>query len=510
MNKKTLICLLAALPGLFLISCHSSEKKPRIAIAGISIECSTFSPAQSEMDAFRIARGDEMYRNYPFLSEDSVLRNEAEWFPAMTASATPGGIVTRETYDSLVVQIQNELRKNLPYDALFFDIHGAMSVVGMDDPEGDLILKMREVIGEEPLISTSMDLHGSVSHRLAENTDLITCFRMAPHEDRYISKRRTVSNLLERLQNNSGAPAYKAWVKVPILLPGEKTSTRVEPGKTLYAYVPEVADSEGVTDAAIWISYAWADEPRNHGTVVVTGDDKEAVEKGARHLAEKFWEVREQFEFVAPTDSLEACLAAALKSDKKPYFISDMGDNPTAGGAGDVTWTLTKLLARPEFKKADGPTLIYASIPGPELVAQAKAAGEGGKVSGRAGAMVDNRYAPPVLLEGTVEKILESPNNTEVVIRVGSMRVIVTEKRKPYHYERDFDNLGLAPRTADIIVVKLGYLTEQLYDMRGDWMMALTRGGVDQDLEKLPYKRIERPMFPFDKDMEDPDRKSVV
>ena len=143
---------------------------------------------------FRIARGDEMYRNYPFLSEDSVLRNEAEWFPAMTASATPGGIVTRETYDSLVVQIKNELRKNLPYDALFFDIHGAMSVVGMDDPEGDLILKMREVIGEEPLISTSMDLHGSVSHRLAENTDLITCFRMAPHEDRYISKRRTVSN----------------------------------------------------------------------------------------------------------------------------------------------------------------------------------------------------------------------------------------------------------------------------------------------------------------------------
>ena len=55
-----------------------------------------------------------------------------------------------------------------------------------------------------------------------------------------------------------------------------------------------------------------------------------------------------------------------------------------------------------------------------------------------------------------------------------------------------------------IIVVKLGYLTESLYDMRGDWMMALTRGGVDQDLEQLPFNRIERPMYPFDKDMEDP------
>ena len=132
----------------------------------------------------------------------------------------------------------------------------------------------------------------------------------------------------------------------------------------------------------------------------MTGDEKEAVEKGARHLAENCWEVREQCECVAPTDSLEAWLAAALKSDKKPYFIRDMGDNPTAGGAGDVTWTLTKLLARPEFKKAYGPTLIYASIPGPELVAQAKAAGEGGQVSGRAGALVDKRQAPHACPEG--------------------------------------------------------------------------------------------------------------
>ena len=122
-------------------------------------------------------------------------------------------------------------------------------------------------------------------------------------------------------------------MSVPILLPGEKTSTRVEPGKSLYAKVAPEADKPGVTDAAIWIGYAWADEPRNHGTVIVTGDDKQQVEQSALYLAKSFWEVRKQFEFVAPTDELEVCLAAALKSDKKPFFISDMGDNPTAGGA---------------------------------------------------------------------------------------------------------------------------------------------------------------------------------
>ena len=99
------------------------------------------------------------------------------------------------------------------------------------------------------------------------------------------SKRRAVANLIERIEKGLGKPAYKAWVSVPILLPGEKTSTRVEPGKSLYAKVAPEADKPGVTDAAIWIGYAWADEPRNHGTVIVTGDDKQQVEQSALYLA---------------------------------------------------------------------------------------------------------------------------------------------------------------------------------------------------------------------------------
>jgi len=91
------------------------------------------------------------------------------------------------------------------------------------------------------------------------------------------------------------------------------------------------------------------------------------------------------------------------------------------------------------------------------------------------------------------------------VVRVGSVQVIVTKKRKPYHYESDFTNLGLDPRKANIVVVKIGYLVPELYDMRGDWIMAFTPGGVDQDLHRLPYQRIDRPIYPLDEDMADPD-----
>ena len=92
-------------------------------------------------------------------------------------------------------------------------------------------------------------------------------------------------------------------------------------------------------------------------------------------LARSFWDVRSEFSFVAPTASFDESLAKALASDKHPFIISDMGDNPTAGGAGDVTWTLNEILKRPEFKSESGPSVIYASIPAPDFVTEAVEAG---------------------------------------------------------------------------------------------------------------------------------------
>lgn len=491
---------------------NDTKELPRIGIAGLAIESSTFSPALTDEEAFHARTGDAIFAEYPFLAADSLNRRRATWIPTLRGVALPGGIVTREAYESLVTKTLELLKQNGPYDGLFLDIHGAMSVVGLDDPEGDFITRVREVVGKKTLISTSMDLHGNVSWRLAQHSDLITCFRMAPHEDAMQSKKRAVDNLLSRLESGKGKPAYKAWIPVPILLPGEKTSTRVEPGKSLYAQVAPAAAQQGIVDAAIWIGYAWADEPRNHAVVMVTGDNKEKVTSTAEALANSFWQARSKFEFIAPTATLKESLDMAIASNKHPFFISDMGDNPTAGGAGDVTWTLKEILARSEFKSDKGPLLIYASIPGPEFVAKAIAAGVGGKVDEYAGAAIDARYAPPIRLTGTVTAIEHGDEHaeTEVVVKIGSVHVIVTKKRKPYHLESDFTHLGLNPRKSDIVVVKIGYLVPELYDMRADWIMALTPGGVDQDLERLEFKRINRPMFPFDKDMPDPDLKAKL
>jgi microcystin degradation protein MlrC len=489
------------------INSYRKDTGLRIAIAGLGIESSTFSPALTDEDAFHTKYGPAVFDLYPFLAADSPLRRRAVWIPALVGYALPGGAVTRQAYESLVQKTLDSLKKYGPYDGLYFDIHGAMSVVGLEDPEGDFIVRIRKVVGTKTLISTSMDLHGNVSWRLAENTDLITCYRMAPHEDAMQTRERAVENLIGRIESGKGKPEYKAWIPIPILLPGEKTSTRIEPGKSLYAAVAPAASQKGITDAAIWIGYAWADEPRNHAVVMVTGDDKALVIKTAEQLARNFWNDRFAFGFVAPTAALDFCLDSALKSSKHPFFISDMGDNPTAGGAGDVTWTLKQILSRPEFKKENGPSLIYASIPAPDLVQQAIKAGMGRTVKGYAGAKVDARYAPPLLISGKVTSIVygDQDAEVEVVVQVGSVFVIATQKRKPYHREIDFTRLGLNPRKTDIVVVKIGYLQPELYAMHEGWIMALTPGGVDQNLERLKYKRINRPMFPFDRNMKDPD-----
>ncbi|KAI1433147.1 MlrC domain-containing protein [Xylaria sp. CBS 124048] len=488
-------------------------RRPVIVVAGLACETSTFSASRTEAPAFHPRRSRQVIEKYPFIQPGSPLGEAAQWKGALIGAALPGGIVTRMAFEVLAEEIVVRLRAmkaDMRIDGLWFDIHGAMCVEGIEDAEYELLRRCRGVIGPDVLVSASMDLHGNVSRALAHQVDLITCYRTAPHVDVMETKERACRNLLDCIRRrDNGLPfrPLKAWIPLPVLLPGEQTSTRDEPAAHIYAAVPEVEAAEGVTDAAIWVGYAWADEPRNRAVVMVTGWDPTAVSKGAEKLARIFWDAHKDFKFVAPTGTFAECLDAALQSDKRPYFISDSGDNPTAGGSGDVTWGLTQLLARPEFQDESGPVVIYASVPGPAAVKEAVEAGIGAVITVTAGAEVDNIHAGPLTMTGKVHSIKHGDRHAgvEVVLQVGSVYAILTELRKPYHLERDFTELNLAPRAADLVIVKIGYLEPELYDMAKDWMLGLTPGGVDQDLARLGHKRILRPMWPFDRDFEEPD-----
>jgi microcystin degradation protein MlrC len=473
----------------------------RIAIGGIALEASTFCPHRTTLEEFRVVRGEELLARYDWLQRDWAAA--VEWVPVVHAYATPGGPALPEAYDVLEQELLAGLSGDL--DGVFLDLHGALSVLGRRDAEGALARRVRGRVGAGTLVSASMDLHGNVSRELADAVDLITCYRTAPHEDEWESRERAARHLVARLHD--GGRPLKAWVQVPVLLPGERTSTRDEPARGIYAQVPQVEALDGVLDAAVWVGYVWADEPRCRAAVVVTGDDPVVLRREAERLARSYWDARHAFALVAPSGSFAEVLDEAVASGSRPFVLSDSGDNPTAGGAGDSTVTLHALLADDRLA-ASGLDVVLSNVTDPAAARTCAAAGVGAQVSLDLGGHVDTT-APPVPLTGVVSA-LDTSGGVRAVVRTGPVSVVVTERRAPLHREAEFRALGLDLRSADVVVVKIGYLEPDLFAVAADWRLALTPGGVDQDLLRLGHRNLGGPVFPFDPDPPTPDLTPVL
>ena len=441
-------------------------------------------------------RGDELLARYNDLPRD------VEWVPLVHARALPGGAVEREFYDAVKAELLERLRAVLPVHGVLLDIHGAMSVVGLTDAEGDLASAVRDTIGPDALVSAPMDPHGNVSRRLIGAVDLATSHRMSPHEDAQLTKSRAIANLVRCLRD--GVHPRKAWVRVPVLLPGERASTRDDPARGIYGRLSVIEAQPGIIDAAVWIGYAWADEPRCSAAVVVTGTDTGTVLREALSLAESYWNARTDFTFSVPTGDADWCIATGLVASARPFFISDSGDNPTAGGAGDVTYMLERLLAHPDLASGRA-TAIWASLVDPTAVARCIGAGEGAEVDLAVGGALGSRPAA-LALRGRVARIQKGDlvGGDIAVIASGGVRAVLTTRRKPYHFVRDLQALGLDPARHDLTVVKIGYLVPDLFAAARGWVLALTPGGVDQDIVRLGHAHLLRPLYPFDPDMTAP------
>jgi microcystin degradation protein MlrC len=480
-------------------------RRYRCGIGGIAIESCTFSSHLSTIDDFTILRGPEMQPRYPFLPDWRFRdRKDVQWLPCLYARAIPGGPIRAQDYAALKGELLERVRAALPLDGFYFDVHGAMFVEGMEDAESDLAAALRDVVGPACVVATGQDLHGNVSARLVELIDVFTAYRLAPHDDELETRERTCALLVKCL--DEGLRPWRAWTRIPVILPGERTSTSVEPGKTVYGRLVESDGVPGALDASLWVGYVWADEPRTGASVVVTGTDPDAIGREAEKIARRYWEARRAFEFVAPAGTAAWCLeraAALADAGERAIFISDSGDNPTAGGVGDIPYFLGRLLKHPQFARGAA-TAIYASMLDPAAVEACAGAGSGQQVHFWLGGRRDPQYGVPLEVRGTVTALLrDDPVGGDIaVIRSGGVSVIVTTRRKPYLLVRDLQAVGLDPEEHHVTVVKLGYLFPDLRRVARHALMALTPGLVDQDIAQLPFRRVPRPVFPLDPAME--------
>lgn len=462
----------------------------RIAVAGLHIECSTYNPVLNREADFRVLRGPSMLKDQYF---DFLTHFPAEFITVLHARAIAGGPVERGIYESWKAEILTGLKAAGALDGVYLPMHGAMFVEGLFDAEGDFIAAVRETVGPDVLISASYDLHGNVSQRIVDALDMFSTYRTAPHIDVQDTMRRSVTMLVRALR--SGEKPLVAWAPVPVLLPGERTSTQDEPARSFYTQIHEIEEPTGIWDASFQVGYVWADEPRATACAVVTGTDRSAMTAAATRLAQGYWDVREKFVFGMETGSIEDCVDQAIASATHPVVLAESGDNPTGGGVGDRAEVLAALIAR------DAQGVIFAGITDKAAADTAYAAGVGATVSLHIGASLDPS-STPVDADAEVVFLLETaePRLREAVVRIGGIDLVLTARRRPFHNIVDFTRLGLDPHAARIIAVKSGYLSPELGPIANPGIMALSPGVVDQFVERTERQHTPRPSFPFDRD----------
>ena len=367
----------------------------RIAVGGIHIECSTYNPVLTRTEDFAVLRGTELAAApyFGFLGD-----YPATWVPTIHARAVPGGPISRFTYEALKAEFLDGLRAAPPLDGLYLAMHGAMFVEGMEDAEGDWISAARGVVGPDCIVAASYDLHGNVTQRILDCLDIYSTYRTAPHIDVEATMRRSVSMLTRALA--SGEIPHIVWAPIPVVLPGERTSTVDEPARGLYARLPSTDAQPGIWDASLMVGYVWADEPRATAAAVMTGTDHAALVREAEALAQAYWDAREDFVFGVEAVSLDDGVRRAIVSATHPVVVAESGDNPTGGGVGDRSALVAHLeqqrggdgrLGRRRWGRARGLRR------GGELQAQTAGCADGGRARhGRH----QRRRAPPVQVPG--------------------------------------------------------------------------------------------------------------
>ena len=463
----------------------------RIAIGGISNENSNFSPILNRRADFSIFTDEALLTagRYPFLQDFS----NVTFIPTLFAQSLPGGPIAAELYQELKTGILSRLQAAGPVDGVYLDLHGAMFVEGMSDAEADLAGAVRQVVGPEAFIAASMDLHGNISQAYVNQIDLITAYRTAPHRDTLETRQRACALLVEALQ--SGVRPQIALTPIPVLLAGEHTRTDAEPGATLWATLPAIDQTPGVLHAALFVGFAWVDEARAHAAAVVSGTDAAVIQREADKLALAYWQARHQFGFGTPAGTIEECIEAALAAPEAPIFLSDSGDNVTAGAVGDLPLVLERLLV---YK---APSALVAGLCDAEVVALCQQAGVGATIETTLGAKLDTLHGQPLPVQAKVLNLISSAEHGALaVIQVATVTVIVTAQRRGFTTVADFSQAGVDPLAHKIVIVKLGYLFPELIRIAPKALMALSPGVSDLALERIPYRHLARPMYPMDKE----------
>lgn len=480
----------------------------KVLIGHFTTEANAHIPMKNNLSHYELAFGEELIERMKV--REVFEQAGIEIIPSIYAGGGPSGVIEKETFLTIENSLLSTIKKHKhEIDGIYLWLHGASWVEDIGSGDFHIIAKIRELVGPYLPIAVSCDPHGNLTEDYVHSLQILRSFRQSPHTDMVETYRKVAAMLCSLLKNRQHIhPAYR---KLPLILGGEQSVSADEPVRSINAYMDQLEQDPRIRSVSWHVGYLRHDCPEaGCGVVVVpqTEADQAYAEAICGKLADYVWQRRHEFHYTGTTADPEAALQIALNFEGKPFVLTDSGDNTTSGATGWNTFVLRQFLALPELNKS----VLFAGICDPKTCAELRMKQIGDAVEATLG-VGEDELSKPVRLEGVIQakgdviriaalgrdEYTVMGHCVSLTLTDRPMTVIITDHRQAYCHTLQFEHAGITDWTQfAITVVKQGYIFPELKAAAQGYVMSLTEGATPQDTKNIPFKQIQRPMYPID------------
>src|SRR3954454_7348432 len=479
----------------------------RLFYAALALEANTFLPIPTSYQAFV----EKIY--YPpgkhpekaghqtgavAAARTAATREGFELIEGSCYAAQPGGAAAREAYERMRDEILGQLKTALPVDGCLFNLHGAMVAHGYDDCEGDFLERVRALVGPKAVIGVELDPHCHLTLKRCAAADVIVLFKEYPHTD-FAERGEEMVDLTLRTIRGEIKPVKSVYDCRVI----QSFPTSVQPMRGLVDKIMALEGKTSVLSVSIGHGFDYGYVPESGALILVLTDNaKPHGDKQAEEIGRELIALREQS--APPEYTVDGAIDAALAHPGGPVVIADTTDNAGGGAPSDNTTFIHRLIARGVQGAAVAP------IWDPIAVRMAFDAGEGANLPSRFGGKTALASGPPVDADVEIIRCVTNapqtfagavvPLGDVASIRMGGVEAVLISTRAQGMGVDLFSNLGIDPKQQKILVVKsnqhfyasFSQIAVQVLYAEGD-------GPLPRHYAKLPWRKVQRPIWPLDR-----------
>lgn len=493
----------------------------KVLSAEISHETNTFSVRPTDLQAFRnryllegpAAISAKGHANTELAGLVDTGRDHG-WAitHVISAAAGPGGRVTREAFEAICAPLLDAAAKG-SWDGVFLMLHGAMATEDHDDGEGEILRRLRAVIGVDIPVAVTLDPHANVSRAMCDLAQILVSFTTYPHVDIRSTGRRA-AELLHRAMLGDIRP-FTIRAHRPMLEEANGGRTDLGPMIDRHALARAHEARKGVYAISINGAFPCADIAEVGPTVLVTGEgDPAPLRAIAEELADDIWDRRFEVLNTYLTAQDAAEIARTWRPGGGPLIIADYADNPGSGAYGDAPALLSALLAAGVQDACFGPMID----PGAAATLQSQPLGAdvtieiGGKTAPDFGG-APLRVTGKLMWKGEGRFVGDGPIlggqersfGATAVLQVAGIDILVVSIAHQMLDLRQFRAFGIDPATKAVVALKsMQHFRAAFAPIAGRIIVCDTGALCTLQYDRLPYTSLPRPFFPIDRSMEYP------